>query len=467
MFKSKGFRFFVVGFMALLMAIPLIFVSEIVNDRANYNRQTIQSLSTEWGGAQTLNGPMLQIPVTARVKVKRKKSIKDPITGIVKTTEKGEVIYEEYDVEVIQHSNPLYVLPEIFNQAISTTTEIRQRGIFNVPVYRANSEQKITYDVSDLSRHVKSNETIQWDKTSFILGVSQNKALRGAAKLSLDGVDAKLEPRNATAGLYAEIGDPRKVQQYEMTLGFLGAQHLYTTAAGRENTVSMMSDWPHPSFAGAFLPDQRDISDAGFNATWEIPHFARSVAQISRENPEKKLQQSATLGLKFYQPNDFYQKAYRAGQYGLMFIALTFLTILLLEKSDGRPVHPIQYVMIGLVQAVFVLLMVSFAEQIGFNAAYILASVATIALLTLYAFVGLKLGNSSLIVGAALAALYAVLFLILTSVDYALLAGSSLCFLAIAGTMLATRNEDWYGRIADMTPSKIKMPFQKPQQQQT
>ena len=41
--------------------------------------------------------------------------------------------------------------------------------------------------------------------------------------------------------------------------------------------------------------------------------------------------------------------------------------------------------------------------------------------------------------------LYGVFFLILRSTDYALLAGSTLAFLALAGTMLLTRNETWEG----------------------
>jgi inner membrane protein len=149
--------------------------------------------------------------------------------------------------------------------------------------------------------------------------------------------------------------------------------------------------------------------------------------------------------VRFFQPNDFYAQAYRAARYGILFIALTFLTVLLIENRTGRPTHPVQYILIGLAQSVFVLLMVSYAEQIGFGAAYALSAGATTVLLTLFGWAGLKLERRSLVLGIMLAVTYGVLYLILRSADYALLAGSTLAFLALALTMFMTRNEDWYG----------------------
>ena len=149
--------------------------------------------------------------------------------------------------------------------------------------------------------------------------------------------------------------------------------------------------------------------------------------------------------MQFFQPNDFYQKAYRAARYGILFIALTFLTVLLIEIRHEKKAHPVQYVLIGLAQAIFVLLMVAYAEQIGFAYAYLLASVATVGLITFYGLIGLKLGRRTWVLGTMLVVLYALLYLILRSADYALLAGSTLAFAALGGTMIATRNEDWSG----------------------
>lgn len=444
MLKSVGLRYFLIGLITLLMSVPLFFASTIVSERANYSRQTTEQLSREWGGAQSLNGAIMVLPVTGPEKRTKKRSVKDPLTGIVRTNKDGQIIYEEVEFEVIVHKQPLYVLPNNLNLNIDTVSQERKRGIFKVPVYTANAKQIFDFDLSTVETHIRSKDKINWEKAQLIIPMAQNKSIRGATKLLIDKKATELEPRNSKGGLISEIGDPRKLQTFELSLSFLGAQGLYATASARNTKIQINSDWAHPSFVGDYLPNERDISDSGFTATWEIPHFARAVPQISREIQENTLKKVANLGVRFYQPNDFYQQAYRVGRYGIMFIALTFLTILLLDRKSERPVHPIQYILIGLAQSMFVVLMVAFAEHFGFGAAYLIASAAVIGLITLFAFTGLKMGKVSWLVGAVLTLLYSVLYMILGSADYALLAGSVLSFGGIAATMLATRDQDWY-----------------------
>ena len=67
-----------------------------------------------------------------------------------------------------------------------------------------------------------------------------------------------------------------------------------------------------------------------------------------------------------------------------MFIGLTFLTIFLIEGQAKRPTHPVQYLLVGLAQSTFFLLMLALAEQLGFGAAYLVAGGATVALVTAY-----------------------------------------------------------------------------------
>jgi inner membrane protein len=240
------------------------------------------------------------------------------------------------------------------------------------------------------------------------------------------------------------VGDPRGVAGYGLSLGFNGAQSLFVAPVGRDSHVTLSSDWPHPSFSGAFLPDSSEISETGFTAVWTIPHLARALPQVARQDFDAAARSEA-FGVRFFEPNDFYQKAYRAARYGILFIALTFLTVLLIETRTGKPAHPVQYILIGLAQSTFVLLMVAYAEQIGFGPAYLLAAGATIALLVMFGALALRLGRRTWVLAAMLILLYAVLYLILQSADFALLAGSTLAFAAIAFTMYATRNEDWWG----------------------
>ncbi|MGP1358680.1 cell envelope integrity protein CreD [Roseicyclus sp.] len=436
--RTPGTRFLVVGLLALLMFIPLWFVSAVVEDRTRLSEQSIRDVGEEWGGTQLLSGPVLILPVEGPVQVPQPVEVTDPQSGQTRT--------ETRMVTEIRPMAPVFLLPEDFTLDVTTRTETRARGIFEVPVYAAEADLAFTFDTDLAEGQLVAGERILWAQASLRVGVTANRALRGEARLMADGAAIPLEPRaDGQPGITAALGDPRGIGSYALALGFNGAAELYATPMGRDSRVTIVSDWPHPSFDGAFLPDGSEIGEAGFSATWTIPHLARPLPQAARSDTDLMARATSAFGVRFFQPNDFYQQAWRAARYGILFIALTFLTVLLIEGRRGKPTHPVQYILIGLAQSVFVLLMVAYAEQIGFGPAYGLAAGATAALLTLFGAVALKLGRRTLVLAAMLGVTYAVLYLILRSADYALLAGSTLAFLALALTMIATRNEDWYG----------------------
>lgn len=444
MLKSAGGRFFVVGLLALLMYIPMLLVGGVINERSYYSRDTIRTVGEEWGGRQTINGPVMVIPVTGPVTRKEQREVTDPVTNAV--------TQETFEVTEIKYKSSIYVLPTRYDARFETVTEERKRGLFKVPVYTADLGIDFNYDLAGLTDWVRDGETIIWDRSYLQVGLTSNKALRGAAALQIDGTDFALEPLatggSDETGIRADLGDPRAMQAFHLGLGFNGAETLKITPVGRVSHIEMVSDWPHPSFFGSYLPNGSKITEDGFEANWSIPHLARNLPQIAREDSAYAANE-ASFGVQFFQPNDFYQKAYRAARYGILFIALTFLTVLLIEIRQEKKAHPVQYILIGLAQAIFVLLMVAYAEQIGFAYAYLLASVATVGLITFYGFMGLKLGRRTWVLGTMLVVLYALLYLILRSADYALLAGSTLAFAALGGTMIATRNEDWSGQPSD------------------
>ncbi|WP_095587270.1 cell envelope integrity protein CreD [Actibacterium ureilyticum] len=448
MLRSAGFSFFVAGVMTLLMFIPQFFAAEVINSRGQYSRATISDVSREWGGPQRFGGPLLVVPVSAQVTQKKRVEVIDPVTGMVMVDPvKGQPRHKYVEETVTETRAPVYLFPERLDARISNQTEERHRGLFNVPVYRGQVAMDLSFDAGLIADALTDGETADWDAAELRLPLGNNRALRGNAALTADGQEFLFEPlSNGASGLKAELGDPRKLSALQIEIGFNGAQSLWLTPVGRVSQISMQSDWPHPSFTGAFLPDRSEISEAGFDATWTIPHLALALPHVSRESPSQQLREQGTFGIEFYQPNDFYQKAFRASRYGILFIALTFLTVLLVEDRKTRPTHPVQYLMIGLAQSLFVVLMVAFAEQIGFGEAYVLAAGATIGLITFYGITGLKLGRRAWVLGGALGMIYAVLYLILQTADFALLAGALLGFCALAAAMFLTRNEDWYGK---------------------
>lgn len=433
MLRSAGLRFIIVGILTLVMIIPLFFVESIIDARRDYSRSTAASVGAQWGGPQTLSGPRIVIPVEGPETQKVREEF---------ITDAGEASSRIVEQTLTVRKSPLVIAPDLFEAKLDTTLSERKRGIFSVPVYVADVTLEMRFEIAQsYPSELNSGDRLLWNDAELVLDLTSNKALRGEAALKGGERSFPLEPRIGQPGIRAPLGDPRTLPPLTMKLQMNGAERLYITPVGRQSTVTMTSDWPDPSFDGAFLPNTRDVSESGFTASWSIPHLARSLPQVSRGETDGS---GFAFGTRFYQPNDFYQKAYRAARYAILFIGLSFLTVLLLDRT-GRPAHPVQYLLIGLAQAVFVLLMVAYAEQVGFGPAYFGASGATIALITLFGWTALKMGVRTLVLGAMLIVLYAVLYLILKSTDYALLAGATLAFIAVAGTMIATRNEDWYG----------------------
>lgn len=448
MSNSFGWRFFVVGILILMMFIPLFFVGEIVDDRSHYNRTTRSSVGMEWGGPQILSGPVLVIPVEESTLVKERRELFDPETGMQRLDTEGKPVFRIVEeVRQVQRS-PLFIYPNLFEVELTSETEARQRGIFTVPVYSSTAEFNFDFPLDTVATFLGSEETPLWNQAELHLSVTSNRSLRGKASLNAGDVSFELEPlqhrRGEDGGVMALTGDPRAHETYQMTFEFNGAESLMIAPVGRNSRIRMVSDWPHPSFTGAFLPTTREISDEGFTADWLIPHLARALPQISRESYDSVARRQTSFGVNLYQPNDLYQKSYRAARYGILFIGLTFLTIFLIKSQGARPTHPVQFILVGLSQSTFFLLLLAFAEQIGFGAAYLVASSATVLLIVAFGAAALRLGKRTLALALMLTLLYGVLYLILRSADYALLAGSILTFIAIAATMYATRNENWY-----------------------
>ena len=427
LFATRGWRFATMILLTLLMGIPLMMIAFIIEDRAAYQRDAVRDVSQQWGGPIHLAGPLLVIPVETQK------------TQMVKQAD-GSERRETYTVR----AEPLILLPETLEITADSVSEIRRRGIFDVPVYAADLQIRTTCDPARVAGPAGPRERVLWDKAVLTVLMPRTRSFSGAAVLKLDGAARDLEPgspfRNQ-AGIQAHIGDPRGLTAASLTMGLNGAGRLAFQPVGRQTDVRLTSDWPHPSFTGAFLPKPRDVTADGFTARWTVPHLARDLPQVSRGG----WQGAAEFGVRFYSPVDFYQKVQRAAKYGILFIALTFLTVFLIEKLAARPAHAAQLVLIGIAQCIFFLLLLSFSEQIGFTPAYAVAGAATIGLIAVYGRAALGLGRATWILLGALTALYATLYLILRSTDYALLAGSILSFIAVALAMTLTRGDDWSG----------------------
>jgi inner membrane protein len=144
---------------------------------------------------------------------------------------------------------------------------------------------------------------------------------------------------------------------------------------------------------------------------------------------------------------DSYRSVSRSLKYVLLFLGLVFLTYFVFEVTTGKRVHPAQYILVGTAQLIFYLLLLSLAEKIGFDLAFLLAGVATVALLSVNArwvFVSKSQGIRAFVVFSLL---YVLIFLLLRVEEDALLIGAIASFLAVAAVMYFTRGIDWYSSL--------------------
>jgi len=186
------------------------------------------------------------------------------------------------------------------------------------------------------------------------------------------------------------------------------------------------------------------VSGNGFNAEWSVPFIARGTRAEGPIGSIGGLDTTA-LGVSFTEVADPYQSVNRSLKYVLLFLGLIFLSFFIFEVKTGKRVHPAQYILVGTAQVIFYLLLLSFAERIGFDFGFLLAGTATVVLLAANAgwvFASRSQGMRALV---TFTSLYVLIYLMLRLEDNALLVGAIASFVAVAAAMYFTRGIDWYG----------------------
>jgi inner membrane protein len=245
----------------------------------------------------------------------------------------------------------------------------------------------------------------------------------------------------------AGVAKPESRFHVTSSMRFSGAQRIAVLSYGKATQVSAKGDWPNPGFDGGFLPARRTVTKSGYAAEWSIPFIARGVRAEGSLDSLAGLEATA-LGTSFIEVADPYQSVTRCLKYVLLFLGLIFLSYFVLEIATGKRIHPAQYILVGVVQIIFYLLLLSFAERIGFDWAFLLAGSATVGLLSANAGWVFSSPRHGLRAVITFSLLYIAIYLLLRAEDNALLIGAIASFLAVAAAMYLTRRIDWYSPVA-------------------
>jgi inner membrane protein len=346
-----------------------------------------------------------------------------------------------------------HFLPDQINIEGETTTDIRYRGIFEIPVYTANLEVTGSFPRPHFSEWQIEPEDILWQRAALAFGISDARAIRDPVVLQFGGERHSFEPGTGDAlfcssGIHAPVtnlqdGSSDETYPFSFSLRLNGAGRMMFQPAGMETAVRMVSDWPHPSFGGAYLPEEREVGENGFTASWRVLHFGRNYPQKWRHStvgPE--ILQQSEFGVDFSSPVDAYRMTRRSVKYELMFTFLTFAAFLLFEILHKVKIHPIPYLLVGSALCLFYLLTLSLSEHMGFGFSYLLAAAGVAGSVSAYC---VKIvGRKAQVLAVSLVVLYGFLYLLLSLENYSLLIGSVGLFLILTVVMFLTRNIDWY-----------------------
>ncbi|HEX7847689.1 MAG TPA: cell envelope integrity protein CreD, partial [Chitinophagaceae bacterium] len=326
----------------------------------------------------------------------------------------------------------------------------KYRGIYQVMLYSSEMSMKGKFSALPLAQMKLLPENMTWKDAYICMGISDAKGLREEIQIKLNDSVVSLSPSIVSNGVFREaftgaLAISPEIAAADMnftaTINLNGSEQLLFTPVGKETLVKMSSTWPDPSFSGNQLPFSSSINKTGFEATWKNLSHTRNFPQQWKD--ESFTLESSSFGTDLFIPVSGYQKTMRSVKYAILCILLTFTAFFLIETTNKRSVHPVQYGLIGFALILFYTLLLSISEYTGFNIAYSIAALATVGLITWFVKGLLGSMKLSMLLSFVLVLLYSYVFTILQLQDYALLLGSIGLFLTLAIVMRFSRKIQW------------------------
>jgi inner membrane protein len=417
--ESVALRIILIASIIILLIIPLLMVQSLITDRQNYRQEAVNEISKGWAGTQSIAGPI--------VTVSRK---------VEKADNKGN----KYFITKCD-----YYLPETLKIDTEVLPEKRYKGIYEVMLYKSKLKMNGTFNLSGLKDKYLNEQP---DEIYLSFNISDLRGIQKDAELILDGKKYKLTPglkdkvfRN---GFYTDLdlNTQDLPKNFEIELELNGMENLDFVPLGKFTEVNMKSSWNNPSFAGAFLPTSREITNDGFTAQWKVNYFNRSYPQEWQSKIYDPF--TSAFGVKLLVPVDEYQKTMRTSKYGLMIIVLTFLSFFMIELFSKKVIHPIQYLLAGLALIIFYSILLAISEYFIFQYSYLISSLLIIAVIALYVKSIYQSKQISLIVTGMLMTFYGFMYVILQLQDYSLLIGNIGLFIILSAIMFFTRKINWF-----------------------
>lgn len=448
--ESIMIKLFSIGFLVLLLLLPASWIQDLMQERESRAGSVIREISSKWSGNQTLAGPILVIPYRVQEKTDRGKD----------------------GIEIIERTEKYFFLPEKLSIKGNVSPDVLHRGIFDAVVYTSELSINSEFKMPDFGKLNITADNILWKDAHMIFSITDLRGISENLTFHTGNVAKTTEPSNnlgvsvketvhtnydmpypvnvsgdgySTSGVIAKL-DWASADDFagstSIKLTLKGSERLNFVPTGKTTEVKLGGAWSNPSFDGEFLPETREITDSTFSATWKVLHYNRPFSQQWNKLNEKLT--GSDFGVKLILPVDQYQKSIRTSKYGQLIIILTFMALFLVEITRKVRIHPFQYILIGFALIIYYTLLLSFSEQIGYNAAYGVASVSTVILISLYSMSFLKDKGLVALFTSLLVVFYTFIFVIILQQDFSLIIGSVGLFLIVGALMYFSRKVSWY-----------------------
>jgi len=424
---SLGVKLIIVCALVLLMSIPAMFISYISYERSNRADEVTREVSQRYGGEQYISGPILVAPY-------------------VQTDVRGRIA---------ESGNYVVFADKGYAAFSDIETSIRKRSLFKVPTYQGDGTLIGQFDKVP-EKIPEAGMSIDWNRAKIVVALSDVRGLKKDIEMTLpNGAVRTFEPANFDSSV-------------NLFKGKNGTEQAIITSKNYQAYGWMSQSQPQtylsvPAFdlveKGQPFSVKVNMSLGGAKRLGVTPFAQSTTLRRGIRGQDKAHRLGALTGtdkimtVQLVSMDNPYQIVNRALKYAVMFIGLVFIAYFLFEVIVGVRVHPAQYILIGLAQSIFYLLLLAFAERIGFTGAFFISAGATIAATAGYA--GAVFGHRKYIAraGFVFTLVYGLLYTLMRMQDFALMIGAIASFMAIAGTMYLTRNMDWYGIKGAVQPS--------------
>lgn len=409
---------------ALATLIPSFFVSGLVAEREQRQREVQTEVSRSWGPAQRLLAPTFVVPVQ---------------------TSWGR----QY----------LRIAPARLDAVATLSPQERRRGIFTAIVYESDVMLSGEFQVPPAIRLIEhlgdKGQRLLWNEAFIAFGAEGAlPGLRSDNQIEINGAQVAWRPcfeairqdvdcRGSTQMIASVPLDGTATGTtaiaFKTSVSLRGTGSFGIVNIAKTFSAKFTSAWETPSFWGEALPVTSNVDGSGFEAEWHSSDFGQPKIWTSATLADPSNWKGPVAGVTLLEATPIYRMISRVGKYSLLFVALSFATYLFFELLANVRIHVLQYGLLGLSLSLFSLLLLSLSEIMGYTAGYVASAALVLAQASLYTAAVTKRIGPALIFAGMLASLFAFLYVLLGLETYSLLTGTLALFAAVSVLMFITQ----------------------------